>query len=90
MEGNAMKQKGIAIILLVAILILVASTLIACNNNNTPTISTSQGLNYKLTNDEQGYICIGIGSFEGYILNIPDTYQDLPVVEISDYAFQSR
>lgn len=88
MEGNAMKQKGIAIILSVAILILVASTLIACNNN-TPTISTSQGLNYKLTNDEQGYICIGIGSFEGDILNIPDTYQDLPVVEISDYAFQS-
>lgn len=47
----------------------------------------SEGLEYILSNDNQSYIVSGIGEYTGELLIIPDTYNDLPVVQIKSEAF---
>ena len=44
------------------------------------------GLVYKLTADKKAYVIESVGTAKGNIV-IDDTYNDLPVVEIGDFAF---
>lgn len=48
----------------------------------------SVGLEFKLNEDETGYVIVGTGDFAGEILSIPDTYNGLPVVEIAREVFE--
>ncbi len=43
---------------------------------------------YELSEDETYYIVKGIGTYTGTALNIPATYNSLPVKEIADEAFE--
>lgn len=47
----------------------------------------SQGLLYELSEDGKYYTVSGIGTFSGTELNIPSTYNGLPVTKIDSWAF---
>lgn len=50
----------------------------------------STGLDFELNEDETGYVLVGVGSFAGETLSIPDTYEGLPVVAIKTEAFKGN
>ena len=51
------------------------------------TAKPSEGLLYELTEDNSGYIVIGIGKCKDVNLVIPSIYNALPVVEVGYEAF---
>ena len=93
-------MKKIANIFLSCILI-VLSLLTACNNNggkpnnpqsseknaNNSTPIISEGLDFKLNDDEAGYTVTGFGTWKGTNLVIPSEYNNLPVTAIGEAAF---
>ncbi len=63
------------------------------NNTDTtdkPVVEGSKGLEYALNDNGNGYIVIGIGSFNGTELVIGATYEGLPVVGIDSLAFNKN
>lgn len=48
------------------------------------TLDYSEGLEYSLKDDKSGYILTGLGTCTDSIIRIPETYQGLPVTEISN------
>lgn len=50
-------------------------------------IEYSEGLEYELISDGSGYIVTGIGTCESLRVNIPPSYNGLPVLEIGERAF---
>ena len=50
----------------------------------------SKGLRFELNEDNDGYSVIGIGTCKDTVINIPPTYNGLPVTEIGKYAFGFR
>ena len=50
-------------------------------------VPPSEGLTYEINGEKDGYIVTGTGTFNGTKLNIPTTYNELPVKEIGEYAF---
>ena len=50
----------------------------------------SEGLTYELNEDGTGYVMTGFGSCTDYNIRIADTYRDLPVVKISEYAITAH
>ena len=87
-------MKKIKNLLLLIIGLLVCTS---CNNSNSSDISSnnsssnisieSKNLSYELSNDEKGYIVTGIGNCEDIKIVIPSTYNNYPVIGISDNAF---
>ena len=58
-------------------------------DTNAIIISTpSEGLNYRLNDDGEGYTVIGFGECRDKNLVIPSTYKDLPVTAIGENAFK--
>lgn len=53
-------------------------------------IPISEGLEYKLSNDNSYYIVKGIGTYSGTIINIPNEYNNLPVKEIANFSFENN
>ena len=49
-------------------------------------MAQSLSFNYKPTDDSENYVLVGVTT-TGTSVTIPDTYQDKPVIAISDYAF---
>ena len=60
-------------------------TITVNNENNQPTETSA--LQYTLSADNQGYIVIGIGTYDDNKLIIPSTHKNKPVIAIGDYAF---
>ena len=52
-----------------------------------PMIRYSEGLQYKLNENNDGYIVESVGECSDAEIRIAPKYNDLPVVEIADYAF---
>ena len=50
--------------------------------------TTSEGLSYAINGDGTGWTVIGLGSFSGKNLVIPDSHVGLPVTAIADKAFK--
>ena len=50
--------------------------------------TTSEGLSYAINSDGTGWTVIGLGTFSGKNLVIPDTHVGLPVTEIAPKAFK--
>ncbi len=65
------------------------------NETTAPDVTTSEiantseagSLAFYPTFDQSGYAVIGLGSYTGSDVEIPATYEGLPVVEIGNYAF---
>ena len=55
-----------------------------CNDTVTP----SEGLNFTLNSDGEGYTVTGIGNCKDTNLVIPSTYENKPVTSIGNYAFR--
>lgn len=51
--------------------------------------SKEKELKFKLNDEENAYVVVGIGDFDGTELTIPSVYQELPVVAIGSGAFES-
>lgn len=49
--------------------------------------SGTEGLSYKLNDDETGYVVIGLGTAQKSEIIIPSKYKDLPVTSIGERAF---
>ncbi len=50
----------------------------------------SNELEYSLNADKQSYCVVGIGNYSGSEIIIPETYNNLPVTTIKEYAFQGN
>lgn len=50
-------------------------------------VITSDGLAYELNEDGQSYKVIGLGTFEGKHISVPETYNGKPVTTVGEYAF---
>lgn len=50
----------------------------------------SVGLEFTLSDDEKSYSLSGIGTCTDEYINVPDTYEGLPVTAVSDEAFKSN
>lgn len=50
----------------------------------------SEGLEFALNEEKDGYSVIGIGTCKDSVINIPPTYNGLPVTEIGKFAFGFR
>ena len=93
-----MKKTG-KIIVLVIVFLLSLTLSMACKNKNktsesvggsnsvSATESISEGLEYELNSDGNSYTVVGIGSFNGTELNIPEEYEGKPVASIGDGVF---
>lgn len=53
-----------------------------------PELVPSEGLEFELTDDGQGYRVLSMGTCEDTALVIPDTHEGLPVTEIGSEAFE--
>ena len=58
------------------------------NNDEKTPIKDSEGLSYELNEDEIGYTVVGIGTYTYTELDIPTTYNGLPVTSIDKFAFR--
>lgn len=59
------------------------------NPDDKPVVSEgTKGLEYSLNSDGKGYSVNGIGTAKGTVIVIPAEYNDLPVTEIRNNAFQ--
>ena len=56
-------------------------------NDSESEIKYSEGLEYELNSDGNSYSVVGIGSFNGTELNIPEKYEGKPVTSIGNGAF---
>ena len=74
------------IALLLAILALTA-TFTACGKKSAP-VTYSEGLEFTLDGDGAGYAVSGIGACKDTKVNIPSTYEGLPVTGVSSGAFK--
>lgn len=59
-----------------------------CYNCGTPIYT--EGLDYELLDDGSGYTLIGMGEYSGAVISIPNEYNGLPVLDISDNAFNGN
>lgn len=66
--------------------LMLTMTLFACGEQNEE-IHFSEGLGFTLAEDGTHYIVSDIGECTDFYVNIPDTYNELPVTEIGEYAF---
>ena len=58
------------------------------NNDEKTPIKDSEGLSYELNEDGIGYTVVGIGTYTYTELDIPTTYNGLPVTSIGKFAFR--
>ena len=84
------KWRMVSILLLALLLILILSVFVGCNKHK-GSVST-EGLEYKLIDDGEGYAfaVVGLGTATDENIVIPSTYNGKPVVEIGDSAFKNR
>lgn len=92
-----MRKKIFSIIILNVSFCLLMFIISACNSvddevSNTPidNIEYSQNLAYTISEDESYYIVRGIGLCSDRDIFIPPTYNQLPVLEIGDNAFEKE
>ena len=90
-----MKKKWITVMIATCLSFMTMGILSACVNENSTQSNSSpcipeeieNQLEYKFDNSKNGYIVTGIGNYTEISLEIPTTYNNIPVLEIADGAF---
>lgn len=56
-------------------------------NDDTPASVYSEGLKFEFNEEKNAYVVTGIGVCKDTVINVPPTYNGMPVTEIGDRAF---
>lgn len=81
-------KKIISVLLILVFIAAIAFLVYLFFKSQDVTMQVSEGLAYQLNEEEDAYICTGLGSFKGENLVIPSTYNGLPVTDIASNAFE--
>jgi hypothetical protein len=81
--------KKILLLLLALALCLapVGCTAFAAEPSDTDLVEGTKGLNFELSSDGTGYVCVGLGNATTTDIVIPATYKDKPVLAVENGAF---
>ncbi len=84
-----MLKKILPLILTLAccLTLVVGCTAFAAESSDTDLAEGTKGLNFELSSDGAGYVCVGLGNATTTDIVIPATYKDKPVLAVENGAF---